>query len=139
MVYYSNSNSYSDLDTERVSLKSEPTSVSDNDMHCGFIFRLEHLPRTLTLKLFKRTSNFSTYLGTAVFSIISGSEGVLRGDMVLETDSSTIKIALIFDVIQHLHQVLCISIILFVEDLGVGGLVVVDHGNRFMMCFEKVE
>ncbi|KAL5259389.1 hypothetical protein ACHWQZ_G009739 [Mnemiopsis leidyi] len=92
------------LYTERISLKSAPSSILDNDIHCGFIFRLEQLPRTLTLKLFKRTSNFSTYLGATDFSITCGSEGVLKGDMVLETDNSTIKLALIFDVIQHIHQ-----------------------------------
>ena len=48
-------------------------------------------------------------MGSADFSITSGSEGVLRGDMVLETDNSTIKLALIFDVIQHLHQVTSFS------------------------------
>ena len=99
---------FSKSDTERISLKSAPSSILDNDIHCGFIFRLEQLPRTLTLKLFKRTSNFSTYLGTADFSITSGTEGVLKGDMVLETDNSTIKLALIFDVIQHIHQVSCL-------------------------------
>ena len=92
-------------DTQRICLKSEPTIILDNDIHCGFIFRLENKPRTLTLKLFKRTNNFSTYLGTTDFSITNDSDGVLKADMILESDSSTIQLAMLFDVIQHFHQV----------------------------------
>ena len=84
-----------------MSLKSVPSG--DGDVYCGFIFRLEEPPRTAHLKLFRQHDQYTTYLGCCNFTV---SSGVSKTAMVLDKDGTTVQLAVLCDVVQHIHQVL---------------------------------
>ena len=87
-----------------MSLKSGPSSSGDlGDVYCGFIFRLEEPPRIAHLKLFRQHDQYTTYLGCCNFTVTSG---VSKTAMVLDKDGTTVQLAVLCDIVQHIHQVL---------------------------------